>query len=301
MANTCSPCRSRISRRPSMYASSATALSTSKWSAAAGDLDAVVAPRRREPAHLLEREVSPLAGEQRDGAGHRSSRVAAVRRSCQVPDVRSRRKCSPSTGQVVLAGRERAPDRRRGRDRVVVGGERLDAQRAGVAGAVERVRGSPASRGGRCPGAPRSLRADLHPGDVLPGEGDGLGDGALLDVLVVGVEQDPAPGSEQRPERLERLLDGVEDAGLVAVQRLDGDGHVGRHGVLDDRREVLAQLVVHRGPLAVGHPPGAAHRRVGGAADDPCAHRRRDVDAVPQVVLGAAHGGGVGRHQLTPR
>src|SRR5262249_6678264 len=41
--------------------------------APAGDLQAVVAPAGGEPAHLFERQVGPLAGEQGDGSGHRSS------------------------------------------------------------------------------------------------------------------------------------------------------------------------------------------------------------------------------------
>src|SRR5690606_30129085 len=41
--------------------------------APAGDLQAVVAPFRGEPADLLDRQVGPLTGEQRDWPGHRSS------------------------------------------------------------------------------------------------------------------------------------------------------------------------------------------------------------------------------------
>jgi hypothetical protein len=38
--------------------------------APAGDLEPVVAPVRGEPAHVVERQVGPLAGEERDGSGH---------------------------------------------------------------------------------------------------------------------------------------------------------------------------------------------------------------------------------------
>jgi hypothetical protein len=38
--------------------------------APAGDLEPVVAPLGGQPAHLFERQVGPLAGEERDGSRH---------------------------------------------------------------------------------------------------------------------------------------------------------------------------------------------------------------------------------------
>lgn len=46
--------------------------------APAGDLQAVVAPLGGEPADLLERQVGPLAGEERNGSGHVISLSAAA-------------------------------------------------------------------------------------------------------------------------------------------------------------------------------------------------------------------------------
>ena len=61
--------------------------------APAGDLQPVVAPFRREPAHLLERQVSPLAGKQSDRACHGNLR---------------RSECL-DTGHQCAGGRDRRP------------------------------------------------------------------------------------------------------------------------------------------------------------------------------------------------
>jgi crossover junction endodeoxyribonuclease RuvC len=45
----------------------------------AGDLQALVPPGGRQPGHLLERQVGPLAGEQRDGTGHRSASLVRLK------------------------------------------------------------------------------------------------------------------------------------------------------------------------------------------------------------------------------
>ena len=57
--------------------------------APAGDLEAVVAPARGEPAHLLERQVGPLAGEQGDRSGH-GQFLSRSWRSCGDRPARSR-------------------------------------------------------------------------------------------------------------------------------------------------------------------------------------------------------------------
>ena len=99
----------------------------------------------------------------------------------------------------------------------------------------------------------------------------------------------PQPAAEQRRDRLERLVDGVEHAGLVAVERLDGDRHAGRHGVLDDRREVLRaarRSTAARSPAVIRQVrPTEAYA---GPPIDPRTHRRGGVDARPQVVLGGS-------------
>ncbi len=133
---------------------------------------------------------------------------------------------------------------------------------------------------------------------MLAGPPYGVGAGALLDVEVVGVERQPEVRPEQRPEGGQPLVDGVDQRGLVAVQRLDADHHVGRGGPLDHRREVRAELVVRRVPLVVGHPPGPAGRGVERPADPGGADRGGQLDARVQVVLGGRDGGRVGGDQV---
>ena len=133
---------------------------------------------------------------------------------------------------------------------------------------------------------------------MLAGPPYGVGAGALLDVEVVGVQREPEARPEQRPEGRQPLVDGVDQRGLVAVQRLDADHHARRGGLLDDRREVPAQLVVRRVPLVVGHPPGPPGRGVERPADPGGADRGGQVDARAQVVLGGRDGARVGGDQV---
>ena len=90
-------------------------------------------------------------------------------------------------GEAVLGLGERSPDGRGNRDGLVLGRERLDAQRTGVADVTQRVEdGGPVevavSR------RPPVVGADLHMGNPAACRSDG-GDGVrLLDVQVVGVQ-----------------------------------------------------------------------------------------------------------------
>ena len=70
------------------------------------------------------------------------------------------------------------------------------------------------------------VAADLEVHEVLAGPPYGVGAGALLDVEVVGVERQAEVRPEQRPEGGQPLVDGVDQRGLVAVERLDADHHV---------------------------------------------------------------------------
>ena len=66
--------------------------------------------------------------------------------------------------------------------------------------------------------------AYLHVGDRGTGGPDRLVGLLLFDVEVIRVECESETGTEQRAESVEALLDRVEQARLVAVQRLDREG-----------------------------------------------------------------------------
>ena len=166
-------------------------------------------------------------------------------------------------GQVVGGGGQRPPDRRGHGDGGVVGGEALDVQRAGVA---DLVQGGEQRRpvGLVAAGGATVAAADLDVHEVLAGPPDGVGAGALLDVEVVGVEGEPERRRRAAGRALQRLVDGVDQRGLVAVERLDPDPDTARRGVRDDGCEVGPPLVVRRRTCVSVEPPGprpSAHRR----------------------------------------
>src|SRR5690606_9273882 len=173
--------------------------------------------------------------------------------------------------------------------------EGLDAQGARVAGVVERgedvAPGQVVGAGGAA-----VVRAHLDVGDAGAGPADRGGHVPLLDVEVVDVEEDADVG--HRGERLQCLVDRVDQRGLVPVEGLDGDPHPGLHAVLGHGGQVLGELGVAAAPLVVVHPPRAPHGGVGGPGDDRGADGVGGVDDAPQVVLGAAHGRVVGGDEL---
>ena len=183
--------------------------------APAGDLEAVVAPLRRQPGDLLERQVGPLAGEQGDGSGH----AALLGRG---PSSRRAQERQAVGGELVLARGERPPDgRRRWRWCALSRGERLDAERPGVAGGVERGEDR---RPVEVVGAGRAAVVAARPArarSAAPAARHGRGEVALLDVQVVACRAAARSPAGSRVECLQRLVDGVEHAGLVAVERLD--------------------------------------------------------------------------------
>ncbi len=175
----------------------------------------------------------------------------------------------------------------------VVRGEALDVQRPVVADLVEggqqRVPvGLVAARGAAV------AAADLHVHEVRAGRAYGVGGRALLDVEVVGVQREPERLPQHAVERLEGLVDGVDQRGLVAVERLDADRDAAFARVVDDGCEVLrASRRTPPRARSARHPPDPA----GGGVERP-AHRsgadgRGQVDARPQVVLGRGHRGGI--------
>jgi hypothetical protein len=82
---------------------------------------------------------------------------------------------------------------------------------------------------------------DLDVGDVAgrrPDRGRRVG---LLDVHVEGVDRDAQRRRVYEPDDLERLLDGVDEARLVAVERLDAQHHAAFAGVVRERREMFRE------------------------------------------------------------
>ena len=65
------------------------------------------------------------------------------------------------------------------------------------------------------------VAAGVEVGQPVAGEPDRGRRVLLLDVHVEGVEQDPDAGRVDAVDDLQRLLDGVEEARLEAVERLD--------------------------------------------------------------------------------
>ena len=82
----------------------------------------------------------------------------------------------------------------------------------------------------------------------VAGQPDRVADGLLLDVHVEGVEQHADVVAADPVAQLERLLGGVHEVGLEAVERLDGEAHASLAGVVGG----LAQ--------ALDRPAGAAAR-----------------------------------------
>ena len=90
----------------------------------------------------------------------------------------------------------------------------------------------------------------------------------------------PQPSRRQPVDRLEGLLDGVDDAGLVAVERLDRDCDAALGGVLGDRRAAPRAAprsrprARRRTSARCGRPTRRSGRRRSGAPT-----HRRGVDA----------------------
>ena len=236
--------------------------------APAGDLQPVVAPLAGEPGHLGEGQVGPLAGEQGDGAGH----------GHLLYEQNGRRKARPSTASASCVGAS-------GRQieaavAMVALSPVKDSMQIGtvVAGGVEGgedprpVEVVVAGRAPLAAGRPGRGRCARRPARSPPATSD------LLDVHVVHVEHQAAALDRQRVDRLQRLLDRVEHAGLVAVERLDADAHaaLGRH-TSHDRSQVRRQLGVGRRPLGGVHPPasGRPRRTRGRRSPSPRRQRRR--------------------------
>ena len=186
--------------------------------------------------------------------------------------------------QLVLTVGQSAPHRGGHGDGVVVGGEALDRQRSRIGDLVEGVEDR-VPIGVVSPDRPAVVAADLHHPQVRPGRPDGRGGRALLDVEVVAVQGQADPAVQERVEGLEGLVDGVDDARLIAVERLHGqcDPALGR--IACDRPQGLPQAREHTGPL-IGvhspHPAGAGGERSGHGRRS---HSNRHVHAVAQVVL----------------
>ena len=163
-------------------------------------------------------------------------------------------------------------------DDVVVGREALDVERAVVADLVERgqqVLPVDLVTAGRA----SVVAAHLDVDQVTAGRAYGVGARPLLDVEVVGVQRQPERVAQQAVEPGQRLLDGVDQRRLVAVERLDPDRDPGGRGVVDHGREVAAPLGVGLPALGVVHPPDPA-----GLGVERAAHARRpdaggEVDA----------------------
>ena len=100
----------------------------------------------------------------------------------------------------------------------------------------------------------------------------------------------PRAGAEEPVEPGERLVDGVDQRRLVAVERLDAEHHAARPGVVDDRREVVAPFGVRRSPLVRSEQAGPAGGGVEGPAHGRGADAGGQVDARPEVVLGGGDG-----------
>src|SRR5690606_23028184 len=161
-------------------------------------------------------------------------------------------------GQPVLALRQRPPDGGRGGDGPVVRGERLDDERPLIAGVAQ---GPAEARPVEAVGPRRAAigAAHLHVRDApgrLPHRPGGI---LLLDVHVVHVECQVAVLGR----RVQRLLDGVDQAGLVPVERLDGELHPALGRVIQDGPQPLAQLGVDLPAFVRREPPGTADRGVG--------------------------------------
>ena len=148
--------------------------------------------------------------------------------------------------------------------------------------------GAPASPCGRRRGRPGRWRTPARAPAVRPHRRAHRGGRVLLlDVEVVGVEGQADGLGRQVGDHLEALGDGVDHAGLVAVQRLDPEAHATGGGVLGHgpRRPRLAHQAV---PLPRPRPPGPPDRGVHRPRHDGRADGGRGVDATAQVVLGRA-------------
>ena len=127
-------------------------------------------------------------------------------------------------GQVVLGRGQRPPDRRRRGDGGVVGGEALDV-RAGRRSRPRRARrAAPASRSGRrrerrgrCRTPAGAAGARRPSGSRRPRSAPRCSGGRCRAPA-------RAPGRAARRSAVERLVDGVDQRGLVAVERLDPEG-----------------------------------------------------------------------------
>ena len=196
-------------------------------------------------------------------------------------------------------GGQRTPDGGGDGDGVVVRGERLDARAAPDSRRRAARGGSRASRSGRPPACrgrcAHTCTCAMRP-RRLPYRRAGS---ALLDVL--WYVSSATPSGSPSGSASQRLLDGVEQAGLVPVERLDAELHPALGRVVQDGRAgSRATRRTTAGVRPASHPPGTADRGVGRTRDTG-APSRRHVDAVPQVVLGGADGRRGGGHEITSR
>ena len=198
-------------------------------------------------------------------------------------------------GQRVAAVGERTPHRHDGFQ--TLGGERLDDQRAAVADVHERV---PQRRPVEVVGArgPTVVGADLDVRQPVAGRPEGGGRVTFLDVHVEGVERDRAPGRADRVHHLQGLLDGVEQAGLEPVERLQCHRHATLGGVVGDRSQRLAQAGHGAAPRRRVHQPLPPGRAVQRAGDHPRPHRGRGVHRRAQELFGAVARGRVVGEQV---